>query len=195
MSALDITIQETPLFAVRAWGWPEGPRMNFHIGEKVVYPFYGVGTVESIGSRSFGSDFERFYLLRFGSRGVTVLAPCSHAASMGLRPVSKGREVSRVLSFLASGDCAVTADWKVRFKDNSEKMRSGDLLKAAEVMKCLLRVLHGRPLAFRERRMLESARRMLVSEISIARGTPEPLAGVVMARALAKAGLRLPAAD
>jgi CarD family transcriptional regulator len=123
--------------------------MNFQVGEKVVYPSYGVATIESIGARSFGADFERFYLLRFGDRGVTVLAPCSHAASMGLRPVSKGRYVSRVLSFLSTGACAVTADWKARFRENSEKMRSGDLLRAAEVLKCLLRVLHERPLAFR----------------------------------------------
>ena len=169
--------------------------MNFQIGEKVVYPSYGVGTVESISARSFGSNFERFYLLRFGSGGMTVLAPLSRAASMGLRRVSKVSEISRVLSYLSCGECSVTPDWKVRFKENSEKMRSGDLLKAAEVLKCLLLVLRVRQLSFREKRMMDIARRLLVSEISISRGAPEQLAIVTLARSLEKAGLVLPRAE
>jgi CarD family transcriptional regulator len=168
--------------------------MTFQIGEKVVYPSYGVGTVESISARSFGSVFESFYLLRFGRGGMTVVAPFSHAASIGLRRLTKGREISRILSYLSSGACVVHSDWKARFKENSEKMRSGDLLRTAEVMKGLLRLQGERNLSFREKKMLDCAHRMLVSEISIARGAPEPLASAVLRRALMKAGLDLPAA-
>ncbi|MGD0500846.1 MAG: CarD family transcriptional regulator [Bryobacteraceae bacterium] len=168
--------------------------MTFQIGEKVVYPSYGVGTVEGISARSFGSVFENFYLLRFGSGGTTVVAPFSHAASIGLRRVTKGRAISRILAFLSSGACAVNPDWKARFKENSEKMRSGDLPRTAEVLKSLLRLQRERQLSFREKKMLEGARRMLVSEISIARQMPETFASAVLQRALAKAGLTLPAA-
>src|SRR5579883_3321886 len=170
-----------------------GPRMTFQIGDKVVYPNQGVGTIENISTRSFGSAFEKFYLLRFGCNSMTVLVPFSNAANIGLRRVTKDREISRMLSFLSNGSCLTNSDWKVRFKENTEKMQSGSLLKAAEVFKGLLQIHLEKPLSFREKKMLERARHMLVSEISIARNVPEVHAVNMLQRALLKAGLSLPA--
>jgi CarD family transcriptional regulator len=167
--------------------------MNFQIGDKVVYPNQGVGIIENISIRSFGSAFEKFYLLRFGCSSMTVLVPFSNAANIGLRRVTKDREISRILSYLATGWCPLNPDWKVRFKENTDKMQSGDLLKAAEVFKVLLQLHVDKPLSFREKKMLDRARHMLVSEISIARNVPEIHAVGLMQRALAKAGLLLPA--
>ncbi|HEY1497589.1 MAG TPA: CarD family transcriptional regulator [Candidatus Solibacter sp.] len=167
--------------------------MTFQIGDKVVYPNQGVGIIENISIRSFGSAFEKFYLLRFGCSSMTVLVPFSNAANIGLRRVTKDREISRILSYLATGWCPLNPDWKVRFKENTDKMQSGDLLKAAEVFKVLLQLHVDKPLSFREKKMLDRARHMLVSEISIARNIPEIHAVGLMQRALAKAGLLLPA--
>ena len=167
--------------------------MTFQIGDKVVYPNQGVGTIENISSRAFGSAYEKFYLLRFGYNSVTVMVPFSNAANIGLRRVTKDREISRVLSFLSNGLCEINPDWKVRFKDNSEKMLSGDLLKVAEVLKGLLHIQVEKPLSFREKKMLDRARHMLVSEISISRSVPEIHATSMLQRGLTKAGLTLPA--
>jgi CarD family transcriptional regulator len=175
-------------------GGCEGRRMTFQIGDKVVYPNHGVGTIENISTRSFGSAFEKFYLLRFGSNSMTVLVPFSNVGNIGLRRVTKDREISRILSFLSNGLCRINPDWKVRFKENSEKMQSGDLLCVAEVFKTLLQLHIDKPLSFREKKMLDRARHMLVSEISIARSVPEVHAVGLLQRALAKAGLPLPAA-
>ncbi|MCS6896369.1 MAG: hypothetical protein NZM29_00210, partial [Nitrospira sp.] len=101
--------------------------MLFQIGEKVVYPNYGVGTIENISIRSFGSRTERFYLLRLNSGGTTVLVPFSHVEEVGLRKVTRNGEVGRVLSFLAQGVCRSNGDWKNRYKENCEKMRTGGL--------------------------------------------------------------------
>jgi len=166
--------------------------MTFQIGDRVVYPNQGVGTIENIGTRSFGSVFEKFYLLRFGYTSMTVLVPLSNAAGIGLRGVTKDREISRILSFLAHGSCRIAPDWKVRFKENSEKMRNGDLLKTAEILKSLLCIHASKPLSFREKKMLERARHMLVSEISSARRVPEIHAAGLLQRALAKAELTMP---
>jgi len=166
--------------------------MTFQIGDKVVYPNQGVGTIENISSRAFGSAYEKFYLLRFGSNSVTVMVPFSNAANIGLRRVTKDREISRVLSYIANGWCDVNSDWKARFKENSEKMLSGNLLKVAEVFKGLLSIQLEKPLSFREKKMLERSRHMLVSEISIGRSVPEIHAVGVLQRALGKAGLSLP---
>jgi CarD family transcriptional regulator len=124
---------------------------------------------------------------------MTVLVPLSNAANIGLRRITKDREISRILSYLATGSCSINPDWKVRFKENSDKMQSGDLLKAAEVFKSLVQLHIDKPLSFREKKMLDRARHMLVSEISIARSVPEIHAVALMQRALGKAGLSLPA--
>jgi CarD family transcriptional regulator len=166
--------------------------MTFQIGDKVVYPNQGVGTVENISSRSFGAALEKYYLLRFGCNSMTVLVPFSNAGVIGLRRVTKDREISLVLSFLAEGTCVINADWKARFRENTEKMQSGIPLRAAEVLKGLLRIHVNRPLSFREKKMLDRARHMLVSEISISRKIPEMHAVTLLERALAKAGLALP---
>ena len=99
---------------------------------------------------------------------MTVLVPFSNAANIGLRRVTRDREISRMLSYLSSGRCLVKADWKVRFRENSERIQSGDLFRAAEVLKGLLQLHVEKPLSFREKKMLDRARHMLVSEISIA---------------------------
>jgi CarD family transcriptional regulator len=166
--------------------------MTFQIGDKVVYPNQGVGTIENISIRCFGAAFEKFYLLRFGCNAMTVLVPFSNAANIGLRRVTKDREISRILSFLSNGFCRINSDWKARFKENSDKMQSGDLLRAAEVLKSLLQIHVDKPLSFREKKMLDRARHMLVSEISIARNVPGVHAVSMLQRALAKAGLTLP---
>jgi CarD family transcriptional regulator, regulator of rRNA transcription len=166
--------------------------MHFEIGDKVVYPNQGVGTIENISTRSFGSAFERFYLLRFGCNSMTVLVPFSNAANIGLRRVTKDRQISRILAYLSHGSCPMIADWKVRFKENTDRMQSGDLLKAAEVFKTLLQLHVDKPLSFREKKMLDRAGHMLVAEISIARNVPEIHAMGMLQKALLKAGLRLP---
>src|ERR1700738_3433329 len=101
--------------------------MTFQIGDKVVYPNQGVGTIENISTRSFGAAFEKFYLLRLGCNSMTVLVPFSHAANIGLRRVTKNREIARILSFLANGWSDNNPDWKARYKENTDKMQSGSL--------------------------------------------------------------------
>ncbi len=164
----------------------------FQIGEKIVYPNHGIGTVENISSRSFGSQFERFYLLRLSFNSLTVMVPFSHVTDVGLRKVTKNGEVVRVLSFLSEGRCKRKADWKDRFKENSGKMQHGSLLEIAEVLKTLLILQTQKPLSFREKKMLSRARHMLLTELSISRGLRETEVIDLLEKALAKASLHLP---
>ena len=164
----------------------------FQIGEKVVYPNHGIGTVENISARAFGTQFERFYLLRLTYNSMTVMVPFSHVQEIGLRKVTRNGEVVRVLSFLADGTCRTREDWKDRFKDNSDKMRHGSLLEIAEVLKTLLILQMEKPLSFREKKMLDRARHMLITELSISRGLQEGEVVDLLQKALAKASLALP---
>jgi CarD family transcriptional regulator len=168
--------------------------MTFNIGEKVVYPNHGVATIENISSRAFGFKFERFYLLRLSCNNMTVMVPFSHVDEVGLRKVTKNGEVARVLCYLATGHCKPLQDWKDRYKENCEKMRNGSLLQIAEVFKSLLIVQAERPLSFREKKMLDRARQMVLTEICISRGLREADALVLLNGALGQSSLQMPAA-
>jgi CarD family transcriptional regulator len=168
--------------------------MTFQIGERVVYPNQGIGTIENISSRLFGAQPEKFYLLRFGFSSMTMMIPSSNAENVGLRKVAKNQEIARVLAFLSDGRHGQGGDWKSRFKENSLKMQSGSLTSAAEVLKSLLLLKLDKPLSFREKRMLERARQLLVSEISIVRKVPEATALAQLQKALTRVSLSLPEA-
>lgn len=168
--------------------------MTFQIGEKVVYPNHGVATIENISMKSFGTQCERFYLLRLSCSSLTVMVPFSHVGDVGLRKVTKNGEVARVLLYLGAGKTKCSPDWKNRFKENSEKMRSGSLLEIAEVFKTLVGLQMDKPLSFREKKMLDRARHMLLTEIQTSRGLSEDQAIDLMQKTLAKSLLVLPQA-
>ncbi len=168
--------------------------MTFQVGEKVVYPNHGVGTIENISSRAFGAQQERFYLLRLAPSSMTVMVPFSHVGDLGLRKVTKCSEINRVLSYLSAGQPRCAQDWKDRFKENSDRMKGGSLLEIAEVFKALVAIQMSKPLSFREKKMLDRARSMLILETSVAKSVTEPDAIGLIARALAKSSLLMPAA-
>lgn len=166
--------------------------MTFQVGEKVVYPNHGVGTIENISLRSFGAQQERFYLLRLLPNSMTVMVPFSHVGDVGLRKVTKCSEITRVLAYLSCGRPPCVQDWKDRFKENSDKMKNGSLLEIAEVFKMLLMIQMAKPLSFREKKMLDRSRQMVIMETSIAKAVKEADAIVLIERALAKSGLLMP---
>jgi CarD family transcriptional regulator len=139
---------------------------TFEIGDKVVYPNHGVGIIEKISNRLVSGKFERFYLLRICSNDILVMVPTANAGDVGLRKIIERRDVEQLLSFLGSNQFFSQKDWKDRFKENSEKMRSGSIFHVAEVFKNLVYLSRVKPLSFREKRMLDRARFLLISELS-----------------------------
>jgi len=139
---------------------------TFEIGDKVVYPNHGVGIIEKISNRLVAGKFERFYLLRICSNDILVMVPTANASDVGLRKIIDRRDVDQLLSFLSSNQFFTQKDWKDRFKENSEKMRSGSIFHVAEVFKNLVYLSRVKPLSFREKRMLDRARFLLISELS-----------------------------
>jgi CarD family transcriptional regulator len=166
--------------------------MTFQVGEKVVYPNHGVGTIENITTRPSGTHFEKFYLLKLSCNSMTVMVPFSHVDEVGLRKVTRAAEITRVLAFLATGISRSKQDWKDRFKENSVKMQKGSLLDIAEVFKQLLILQVDKPLSFREKKMLDRARQMLVSEVCACRQLNALDAVDLLQRALGKSSLNWP---
>jgi len=164
----------------------------FHIGDKVVYPNHGVGIIEQINSRTIGATVQRFYLLKIPASSLKVEIPLANAGSVGMRPVVRNGEVQKIVDYLSTGECVNAADWKDRFKENSERMRTGSLSDVAMVLKSLLMLAQEKSLSFREKKMLERARFLLVSEIAICRNCDESAIEEALTKALTKCNLRLP---
>lgn len=167
---------------------------DFHIGDRVVYPNHGVGVVEQIGTRTLGQQVEKYYLLNIKSSNLKVTVPFHSVATVGLRPVVKNGEIQKILDYLADGEGESAADWKDRFKENSDRMRTGSLLEVAAVLKSLLMLNESKPLSFREKKMLERARYLLVSELALARNCEETNIEILLTKSLARNNLKFPEA-
>jgi CarD family transcriptional regulator len=166
--------------------------LSFQIGDKVVYPNHGVGVIEQISSRTIGASVERFYLLKIKASNLKVMVPFQNIDSVGLRRVVRNGEIQKILDFLTDGKCENNSDWKYRFKENSDRMRTGSLLEVAGVLKSLLVLNQSKPLSFREKKMLERARYLLVTELAMSRNVEEVEIEDMLTKALAKSKLKFP---
>jgi CarD family transcriptional regulator, regulator of rRNA transcription len=140
----------------------------FKVGQKIVYPAHGVAIVEQIEPRHINGEVQELYLLRIQCNSSLVMVPSRNADEIGLRRLIAARQCDELLATLAKDFCAPPADWKDRFKEFSEAMRSGDLFAVAEVLKTLTYLNQLKPLSFREKQMLEKAHYLIVSEIAVA---------------------------
>ena len=165
---------------------------SFQVGDKVVYPNHGVGIIEQISSRTIGPTVERFYLLRIKASSLKVFVPFHNVGSVGLRRVVRNGEVQKIMDFLMDGKCENHIDWKYRYKDNCDKMRTGPLLVVAGVLKSLLLLNQNKPISTREKKMLERARYLLVSEVALAKNCGEEDVEEMVTKALSKCNLRFP---
>ncbi len=166
--------------------------MDYKIGDKVVYPNHGVGIIEQINFGVLNGRTEKYYMLKIYSSGLKVMVPASNAISVGLRPVIRNGETLKVLGFLEKGKPNSHHDWKHRFKENSERMRTGALIEVAAVLKSLVSLSRTKPLSFREKKMLERAKFLLVSELATARNTSPETIEDALIKSLAKARLQMP---
>lgn len=140
--------------------------MEFKIGDKVVYPNHGLGVIEHIETRSAGARDEEFLRLRIVANDSTVMVPRSNTVHVGLRRVVSKKEVELVFDVLKDSKVQVYDDWKGRFQENSDKMRTGSITEVARVFKSLSHLALQKNLSYRERRMLDKAKYLIVSEIA-----------------------------
>ncbi|HZP47174.1 MAG TPA: CarD family transcriptional regulator [Vicinamibacterales bacterium] len=140
--------------------------MTFEIGDKVIYPNHGLGIVERIEEKTILGTTCGFYHLRIVANETTVLVPVSNVDGVGLRRAITDDEVERLIGLLGDGKIDNHQNWKGRFKDNSDKMRSGSIYEVADVLKNLTFLSKSKSLSFREKRMLDRAKFLIVSEIS-----------------------------
>jgi len=139
---------------------------EFKIGDKVVYPNHGLGIIEQIEKRTMGNRMEEFLTLRIVANDSTVMVPRSNTTNVGLRRVVTKKEVEEVFDVLKDTKITLYDDWKGRFQENSDKMRTGSITEVARVFKSLSHLAIQKNLSYRERRMLDKAKYLIVSEIA-----------------------------
>ena len=140
--------------------------MTFQVGDKVIYPNHGLGVVERIEEKTILGTTCGFYHLRIVANDTAVLVPVSNVDGVGLRRAISDDEVDRLFGLLGDGKIDNHQNWKGRFKDNSDKMRSGSIYEVADVLKSLTFLAKSKSLSFREKRMLDRAKFLIVSEVS-----------------------------
>src|SRR5438270_8043217 len=145
---------------------PTGGTVTFEIGDKVIYPNHGLGIVERIEEKTILGTTCGFYHLRIVANETTVLVPLTNVDGVGLRRAISDEEVERLFGLLGDGKIDNHQNWKGRFKDNSDKMRTGSIYDMADVLKSLTFLSKSKSLSFREKRMLDRAKALIISEIS-----------------------------
>ena len=112
----------------------------FHVGDLVCYPMHGVGVVEAIEEQTILGETAQYYRMRFTIGRMTAMVPVERAADVGLRALSDGETCEKVVGFLKTDGCSKESDnWNQRYRDNLDKLRSGDIMVVADVVKCLMR--------------------------------------------------------
>lgn len=148
--------------------------MAFDIGDKVIYPNHGLGIVERIETKTIMGTTCGFYQLRMANE-TTVFVPVDNVDGVGLRRAITDEETERLFSLLGDGKIESHQNWKGRFKDNSDRMRTGSIYDVVEVLKSLSHLARSKSLSFREKRMLDRAKFLVVSEISEVMGIKVPV--------------------
>ena len=149
-------------------------QLQFTIGDKAVYPAHGVGEVTGIESRDVGGEKQSFYILRILDNGMKVMIPTSATGSNALRSIMTPEKVDEVFGVLREKEISVeTTTWNRRYREYMEKIKSGEPKQIAEVLRDLYLLKNDKDLSFGERKMLDTAKSLLVKELSIARGLDE----------------------
>jgi CarD family transcriptional regulator len=148
---------------------------GFKTGDKAVYPAHGVGEVEGVESREILGQKQKVYVLRILDNGMKIMIPTDKVDSVGLReviPKSKVKEVYKILK-AKNGNSTRSQTWNRRYREYMEKIKTGSIFDIAEVLRDLYLLKFDKDLSFGERKMLDTARNLLIKEISVARNVKE----------------------
>ena len=142
--------------------------MDYNIGDKIVYPMHGAGVIEAIEEKEIMGEKQTYYIMRIPIGDMKVMIPTKNAKEIGVRDVIDREEADRVIASFRSCSTEMDANWNKRYRENMVRIKSGDLLEVAAVIKSLVYRDNERGLSTGERKMLHSAKQIFISELVIA---------------------------
>lgn len=143
----------------------------FKVGDKIVYPMHGAGTIESIEEKEILGEKQKYYIMKMPVGDIKVMVPTKNAEMIGVRDVIPNETAQGVLDVLASENTDMSTNWNKRYRDNMEKMKSGDIYEVADVVRNLSFKQKEKGLATGEKKMLSNAKQILISELVLAEAT------------------------
>ena len=143
----------------------------FQVGDKIVHPMHGAGVIDSIVQKKVNGVLREYYILKLPLNGMLVMIPTHNSEEIGVRPIVEGEEADRVIAAIPSMDAEMDSNWNRRYRENMLRLKSGDLLEVARVVKGLVRRDGERGLSTGERKMLHSAKQILISEIVLSQNS------------------------
>ncbi len=156
----------------------------FEIGDKIVYPMHGAGVVEAIEEKEVLGSKRQYYIMRMPIGNMKVMVPLDNVNEVGLRSVIGRDDVDSVISILRQEDTEMSTNWNHRYRSNMEKIKTGNIFEVAEVVRNLVHRDKEKGLSTGERKMLENARQILISEIVLAQGKEENFVETLLEDAL-----------
>ncbi|MBI4126071.1 MAG: CarD family transcriptional regulator [Deltaproteobacteria bacterium] len=149
-------------------------KREFKVGDMAVYPAHGVGRVDSIETREIAGNKHKFYIIKIIDTGMTVMVPTGNVRNVGLREVIHKSEVDIVYDIMAERDISITEQtWNRRYREYMDKIKTGSIYEIAEVLRDLMLMRYDKELSFGERKMLDTARSLIVKELAIAQNCEE----------------------
>jgi CarD family transcriptional regulator len=141
----------------------------FNIGDKIVYPMHGAGVIESIEEKEILGQKQNYYVLKMPVGDMKVMIPTHNVDDIWIRDVISGQEIDKVFAVLGDQSINGTSNWNKRYRENMIKIKSGSILEVADVVRSLMLREKEKGLSTGERKMLNSARQILVSELVLAK--------------------------
>ena len=145
----------------------------FNIGDKVVYPMHGAGIIESIEEKEISGEKIRYYIIKLPMGDMKAMVPLNKVSEIGLRQVVDEDEILKVFEVLKSDTTKMSNNWNHRYRENMEKIKSGSIFEIAEVVRNLSVRDRQKGLSTGEKKMYENARRILLSELVLAKDMAE----------------------
>ena len=146
----------------------------FNIGDLAVYPAQGVGVIKAIESREFGGNSQEFYILSIFENEMTVMVPVNNASTLGLRALMPEKTIKNVFTTLCADQVVdKIASWSQRQREYTDKIKTGDPIEVAEVVRELSLIKVKKELSYGEKKVFDTAKRLLIKEISLAEGIEE----------------------
>jgi len=139
----------------------------FNVGDKIVYPMHGAGTIDAIEEKNILGENQAYYIIKMPGE-VKVMVPTARAEQIGVRNIIGKEEAEKVISILGEDETEMSQNWNKRYRDNMEKMKSGDVYEIADVVRNLAFKQKEKGLSTGEKKMLSNAKQILVSELVLA---------------------------
>ena len=156
----------------------------FKVGDKIVYPMHGVGEIDGIEKKVVLGKRNEYYMITIISNGMKVMIPVNNAKEIGIRGIIPKKDIKKVVAILSTEASSIEEDWKLRYQNNIDKVKSGSIYEVSEVARDLFKRGNEKELSIMERKLYENAYQLITYEVAMSKSIPIDEAGNIVSEAL-----------